>query len=44
MLQTTQARELATAIARVARDSNVRLFEVRALDDSLESLFRELVR
>ena len=44
VLQTTQARELATAIARVARDSNVRLFEVRALDDSLESLFRELVR
>ena len=44
VLQTTQARELATAIARVARDSNVRLFEVRALDASLESLFRELVR
>jgi ABC-2 type transport system ATP-binding protein len=44
VLQTTQARELATAIARVARESNVRLFEVRALDDSLESLFRELVR
>jgi ABC-2 type transport system ATP-binding protein len=44
VLQTTQARELATALARVARESNVRLFEVRALDDSLESLFRELVR
>ena len=44
VLQTTQARELASAIARAARDSNVRLFEVRALDDSLESLFRELVR
>jgi ABC-2 type transport system ATP-binding protein len=44
VLQTTQARELATAIARVARQSNVRLFEVRSLDDSLESLFRELVR
>ena len=44
VLQTTQARELATALARVARESRVRLFEVRALDDSLESLFRELVR
>ena len=44
VLQTTQARELATALARVARESNIRLFEVRALDDSLESLFRELVR
>jgi ABC-2 type transport system ATP-binding protein len=44
VLQTTQARELATALARAARDANVRLLEVRALDDSLESLFRELVR
>ncbi len=44
VLQTTNARELATALARVARDTGVRLREVRALDDSLESLFRELVR
>ena len=44
VLQTTNARELATALARVARDTKVRLHEVRALDDSLESLFRELVR
>ncbi len=44
VLQTTNARELATALARVARDTGVRLHEVRALDDSLESLFRELVR
>jgi len=44
ILQTTQARELATALARVARDVHVRRHEVRALDDSLESLFRELVR
>ena len=28
----------------VARDSGIRLLEVRPLDDSLESLFRELVR
>ena len=44
VLQTNHARELATALARVARDADVRLLEVRALDDSLESLFRELVR
>jgi ABC-2 type transport system ATP-binding protein len=44
VIQTDQARELATALPRVARDTEVRLTEVRALDDSLESLFRELVR
>ena len=44
VVQTLQARELATALPRIARDSSVRLLEVRALDDSLESLFRELVR
>jgi ABC-2 type transport system ATP-binding protein len=44
VVQTVRARELATALPRVARDETVRLFEVRALDDSLESLFRELVR
>jgi len=44
VLQTNQARELATALAQVAKDSHVRLLEVRALDDSLESLFRELAR
>jgi ABC-2 type transport system ATP-binding protein len=44
VIQTKQARELATALAQVARDASVRLTEVRALDDSLESLFRELVR
>jgi ABC-2 type transport system ATP-binding protein len=43
VIQTAQARELATALPRVARDLQVRLFEVRPLDDSLESLFRELV-
>ena len=44
IIQTAQARELAVALPRLARDSAVRLLEVRALDDSLESLFRELVR
>ena len=44
VIQTDQARELATALPRVARDAEIRLTEVRALDDSLESLFRELVR
>ena len=44
VLQTTNARELATSLAAVARDNKIRLHEVRALDDSLESLFRELVR
>jgi ABC-2 type transport system ATP-binding protein len=44
VIQTLQARELATALPRLARDASVRLIEVRALDDSLESLFRELVR
>lgn len=44
VVQTVQARELAVALPRMARDHAVRLLEVRALDDSLESLFRELVR
>jgi ABC-2 type transport system ATP-binding protein len=44
VIETLQAREVATALPRLARDASVRLFEVRALDDSLESLFRELVR
>ena len=44
VIQTVQARELASALARVARESSICLREVRALDDSLESLFRELVR
>jgi ABC-2 type transport system ATP-binding protein len=44
VIQTLRARELATALPKLARDESVRLHEVRALDDSLESLFRELVR
>jgi ABC-2 type transport system ATP-binding protein len=44
VIETARARELATALPRLARDESVRLLEVRALDDSLESLFRELIR
>jgi len=44
VIQTLQARELAVALPRVAKEASIRLLEVRALDDSLESLFRELVR
>jgi ABC-2 type transport system ATP-binding protein len=44
VIQTLQARDVATALPRLARDATVRLLEVRPLDDSLESLFRELVR
>jgi hypothetical protein len=44
VIQTRRAGELAVALPRLARDASVRLLEVRALDDSLESLFRELVR
>jgi hypothetical protein len=44
VVQTLQARDLARALPRLAKDASIRLFEVRALDDSLESLFRELVR
>jgi ABC-2 type transport system ATP-binding protein len=44
VIQTVRARELASALPRLARDSAARLLEVRALDDSLESLFRELVQ
>ncbi len=44
VIETLRARELAISLPRVARDQSVRLLEVRALDDSLESLFRELTR
>ena len=44
VIQTVQARELAVSLPRLAREAAVRLLEVRSLDDSLESLFRELVR
>ena len=44
VVTTDRARDLAVAVAPVARRLGVRLREVRPLDDSLESLFRELVR
>jgi ABC-2 type transport system ATP-binding protein len=44
VISTTRAKELATLLPRAARDLGVHLVEVRPLDDSLESLFRELVR
>ena len=43
-VQTLQARDFAIALPRLAKGASVRLLEVRALDDSLESLFRELVK
>jgi len=44
IVQTTRSGDLAAALAVVARDAGIRLREVRPLDDSLESLFRELVQ
>ncbi len=44
VVSTTRASDLAVALPAAARDLDVRLSEVRPLDDSLESLFRELVR
>ncbi len=41
---TSRARDLAVALPKLARSVDSRLLEVRPLDDSLESLFRELVR
>jgi ABC-2 type transport system ATP-binding protein len=38
-----RARDVAVALPRLARSLNARLDEVRPLDDSLESMFRELV-
>jgi len=44
VVTTDRAGDLALAVAPVARGLGVHLREVRPLDDSLESLFRELVR
>jgi ABC-2 type transport system ATP-binding protein len=44
VIETLQARELATWLPRLAHDASIRLHEVRPLDDSLESLFRELAK
>jgi ABC-2 type transport system ATP-binding protein len=43
-IATRRARELTTALPVIARDVGSRLREVRPLDDSLESIFREIVR
>jgi ABC-2 type transport system ATP-binding protein len=44
VISSTRAKELAVLLPRAARDLGIHLSEVRPLDDSLESLFRELVR
>lgn len=44
VVTTDRAGDLALAVAPVAHRLGVRLREVRPLDDSLESMFRELVR
>ncbi|MGD9797749.1 MAG: ABC transporter ATP-binding protein [Acidimicrobiia bacterium] len=44
VVSTTHASALAAALPGLARSLSVRLREVRPLDDSLESLFRELTR
>ena len=44
VVSTNRAADLAVALPAAARDLDIRLSEVRPLDDSLESLFRELVR
>jgi ABC-2 type transport system ATP-binding protein len=44
IISSTKAKELALLLPRAARDLGVHLVEVRPLDDSLEALFRELVR
>jgi ABC-2 type transport system ATP-binding protein len=44
MISSTRALDLARALPGVARRAGVRLLEVRPLDDSLESTFRELLR
>ncbi len=44
VVSSAHAGELAALLPLVARDAGVRLREVRPLDDSLESVFRELLR
>ena len=44
VVATGRAREVAVALPAVARKAEARLHEVRPLDDSLESLFREVIR
>jgi ABC-2 type transport system ATP-binding protein len=44
VVASARARDVAVALPALARDLGARLEEVRPLDDSLESMFRELVR
>jgi ABC-2 type transport system ATP-binding protein len=44
VVSSTRAGDVAVALPAVARRLDARLEEVRPLDDSLESMFRELVR
>jgi hypothetical protein len=44
VVSSQRAGELAEVLPGVARDVDARLVEVRPLDDSLESVFRELLR
>jgi ABC-2 type transport system ATP-binding protein len=44
IVSSNRARDVAVALPRLARSLDARLDEVRPLDDSLESMFRELVR
>jgi ABC-2 type transport system ATP-binding protein len=44
MVQATDFERFTTLVPRVARDSGVRLFELRPADESLESVFSYLVR
>jgi hypothetical protein len=44
VVSSSRAGDVAVALPRLARQIDARLEEVRPLDDSLESMFRELVR
>jgi ABC-2 type transport system ATP-binding protein len=44
VVSSLRAGELAALLPRVARAADARLLDVRPLDDSLESVFRELLR
>jgi hypothetical protein len=44
VVSSLRALDLARALPGLARRADVRLLEVRPLDDSLGSVFRELVR
>jgi ABC-2 type transport system ATP-binding protein len=44
VVSSSRAGELAEVLPRAARDVGARLHEVRPMDDSLESVFRELLR